>query len=107
MTGDIDPSRLRLTEEGRKLLDTGIRDCPYCKKQPQIYVQKATGRYCIKCNNLVERSWTRCVEMDTCGRPMEKAVEKWNRKVDRVHERQERQERKKMKEDKYGWVRVK
>lgn len=104
MTGDIDPSRLRLTEEGRKLLDTGIRDCPFCKKQPQIYVQKATGRYCMKCNNLVERAWTRCGEMDTCGRPMEKAVEKWNRKADRMHERQEKQ---KMKKDKYEWVRVK
>ena len=32
MTEDIDPKRLRLTEEGRKLVekDTGLKPCPFC-----------------------------------------------------------------------------
>lgn len=104
MTGDIDPKRLRLTEEGRKLLDTGIRDCPFCKTQPRVDVQVRTGRYCIRCNNLVERSSTSCVGMDTCGWTLERAVRRWNNKVDRINKRTERQMKKE-----YGWrwVRVK
>ena len=104
MTGDIDPKRLRLTEEGRKLLDTGIRDCPFCKKQPRIYVQKATGRYSIQCNDLVGRSLTDCISMDTCGWNLERVVRRWNRKVDGVYKRTEKKNRK---EDGWRWERVK
>ena len=99
MTGDIDPSRLRLTEEGRKLLDTGIRDCPFCKKQPRVDVQVRTGRYCIRCSNSAERYLTGCgITMDTYGRSLERAVRRWNDKVDKINKRTEREKKKE-----YGW----
>lgn len=104
MTGDIDPRRLRLTEEGRRLLDTGIRDCPFCRKQPRVDVQVRTGRYCIRCNDLVERSLTDCISMDTCDWTLERAVRRWNRKVDRIDKKTEKKNRK---EDGWRWERIK
>lgn len=104
MTDDIDPKRLRITEEGRKLLDTGIRDCPYCKTQPQVEIQVRSGRCCIRCSNLVERYLTDCGGMDTRDWTLERAVRRWNNKVDRIDRRIEKKNRK---EDGWRWERVK
>lgn len=95
---DINPSRLRITEEGRKLLDTGIKDCPFCKKQPRVDIQVRTGICCIRCNNLMERSLTDCIGMDTRGWTLERAVREWNRKVDKIDRKIEKKNKKE-----YGW----
>ena len=104
MTEEIDMSRVRITEEGRKLLDTGIRNCPFCEMQPRTEIQVRTGRCCIRCSNSVERYLTDCGGMDTYGWTLERAVRRWNRKVDRIEKRTERQMRK---ESGWRWERVK
>lgn len=104
MSEEIDFSRVRITEEGRKLLDNGLKGCPFCKKQPQVDIQVGTGRCCIRCDSSILRHYTNCGDMDTYGKNMEKAVKKWNRHVDKVHRKQDKE---KTKVDKYRWERIK
>lgn len=102
MTEEIDMSRVRITEEGRKLVENGIKDCPFCERQPMVQTQKGTGRYRIMCDPY-QSHYAYCNYMSAEARSMERAVRKWNRRVDRENRWMERRARW---EERHTWERV-
>ena len=103
MTDDIDPSRLRITEAGRKLLDTGIKDCYFCGRQPIVKVLNGTGRCRVMCNARSSRDVS-CTRMHVNAWNMRWAIRKWNRLMDK--EDREMKELRRYQE-RNRWIRVK
>lgn len=103
MTDDIDPSRLRITDKERKLLDAGIKDCFYCGRQPKVKIQDGTGRCRVMCDAFSSRDVC-CTEMHVSARNLRWAVWKWNRLVDREDRRMKELRRY---QERCRWTRVK
>lgn len=100
---DINPKRLRLTEAGRRLLDTGIKDCYFCGRQPTVKVLNGTGRCCVACDARSSRDVS-CNHMHVSARNLRWAVWKWNRLVDREDRRMKELRRY---QERNRWIRVK
>ena len=60
---------------------TELRKCPYCEHEPHLYTRSVYVRFMIKCDRTPSCYWN---NMWVYANSEEKAMHKWNRKVERI-----------------------
>lgn len=99
----MDSAELSITEKERKLLDTGIKDCYYCGRQPWVKVMNGTGRCRVTCD-VFSSGDVCCTHMHVSAGNIRWAVWKWNRLVEKEDRRLKKLRRY---QERHRWTRVK
>ena len=68
---------------------TELRKCPYCGHEPHLYTRGAYERFMIRCDRPSEDScyWN---DMEVYANSEEKAICKWNRKVEKIERKRKK-----------------